>query len=243
MHTKILNATRKRNSKKSKLNIDNQVDDKPLDHITESIKTSNKLWIDIKKRLKEDITFINKSDDEKITIYQNTEYKNFYTEYPIVCRYMICMGQFSNKAFNKFLLKCKNVVHDPVKSREPGYNDDQWICRQSDYVKYLWESYQKQHYSKSDANTIWMQTYKTLKKEFLDFKNLHKEIEEKLKLDKQTNKTELVKEMLERLSKKEQTLDSESSNILMDNLRNKVMEQRKKKLIKSIETEVKKINP
>jgi adenine C2-methylase RlmN of 23S rRNA A2503 and tRNA A37 len=156
---------------------------------------------------------------------------------------MICMGQFSHKAFKRFLIKCKNVKHDPIKSREKGYHDDQWVSRQADYVRYLWEAYQQQHYSPSEAQNIWMHAYKTLNKEFQDFKDLHKEVEEKIKTDAKSNKTELVKELMRRLSSKEQGLDGESAEDLLKKLKDQLLEQRKKKLINSINTDVETILP
>jgi len=211
-------------------------------NIDVSINMANKLWNDIKKRVTNDPSFLEMSDNDKIGLYQKSEYKVFYTEFPIVSRYMICMGQFSNKALKKYLLKCKNVTHDPVKSREKGYVEDQWVQRQSDYVRYLWESYQKTHYSQAESNAIWQNTYEILKKEFQDFKDLHKEIEEKLKKDEKVNKDEMVKELLKRIANNEQSLDDETTKNLMINLKDKVISQRRKSVIASIENEVKKIN-
>lgn len=215
----------------------------PKDHIDVSTYTANKLWIDIKKRVNEDPKFIELPDNEKIEIYQKSEFKDFYIEFPIVSRYMICMGQFSNKAFKKYLIKCKNAKHDPVKSREKGYTEDQWVQRQADYVRYLWESYQKQHYSPTESTNIWQHAYSTLKKEFQDFKDLHDDVEKKLKEDEKINKGELVKEMLSRLANQEQSLDENTTKTLIAKLQDQVIEQRKKILIKSIETNVNVIPP
>lgn len=211
-------------------------------NIDVSINMANKLWNDIKKRVINDPSFIKMSDNEKIALYQNSEYRVFYTEFPIVSRYMICMGQFSNKALKRYLLKCKNTIHDPVKSREKGYIEDQWIQRQSDYVRYLWESYQKKHYNQTDSNAIWQNTYEILKKEFQDFKDLHKNIEEKLKKDEKLNKDEMIKELLKRLVDNEQSLDDETTEKLMTTLKDKLISQRHKSVMTSIENEVKKIN-
>jgi len=213
------------------------------DPIEFSTNVANKLWGDIKKRVREDSSFAEKPDSEKIEIYQKSEFKEFYTEFPIVCRYMICMGQFSTKAFNKYLLKCKNAVHDTTRAREKGYVEDQWVQRQADYVRYLWESYQRQHYNQADANDIWQHAYKTLKQEFQDFKDLHEDIEKKLKNTEKNNKGALVKEILNRLANNEQSLDDNSTKSLIEKLQYQVIEQRKKILIKSIEANVTKIQP
>ena len=209
------------------------------DHIEMSVAKANDLWCSIKKKVKDTPEFVELSDSKKIDIFQkDAEYKDFYTEFPIVCRYMICMGQFSNKAFKKFMVKCKTAKHDPVKSREKGYTEDQWVQRQADYVRYLWEAYQKQHYSPSESNNIWQHAYKTLKQEFKDFRDMHEDIEQKLKVEDQYNKSELVKEMLSRLSSTDQSLDVDTTQNLLKKLQQQVIDQRKRVLIKSIETDV-----
>lgn len=172
------------------------------DPVEKAIIDANKLWDDLKKRIVDDPEFMELSDTKKVEVYQNTEFKEFYITYPIVCRYMICMGQFSTKAFRRFLVKSVNMSKKPV-SKEKGYNEDQWIRRQSDYVRYLWESYQKSHFNKEDSNKIWEHSYDTLKKEFSDFREMHKEVEEKLKREKKENKIELVRELIERVKAQE----------------------------------------
>ena len=61
-------------------------------NIDEIVKIANNLWNDIKKRIKENPDFIKLTDAEKLSIYQNTDFKEFYNEMPIVGRYMICMS-------------------------------------------------------------------------------------------------------------------------------------------------------
>jgi hypothetical protein len=205
-----------------------------------NIELANKLWKDLKDRIKDNPSFIKKSDAEKIETYQTSEFKVFYTNFPIVCRYMICMGQFSNKAFKRYLMKCKMMEN----KRTPDYNaEDEWVKRQADYVRYLWEAYQKQHFNANDAKNIWQHAYKTLSQEFVDFKKLHTEVEAKLKNDDQYNKASMVKELLQRVSNEEQSLDSDTTNTLIKKLEDKLYIQRKKKLLDQIIKDVKKIEP
>lgn len=213
--------------------------------IESSLNTASRMWDDLKKRVNETPSFAELSDNEKIKIYQDTEYKNFYTEHPIVCRYMVCMGQFSGKAFKRYLLKCKSMsAQKPVIDRTvENPSEDRWIQRQADYVKYLWESYQRHHFNPSDAQDIWQNAYNTLSKECKDFKDMHKNIEERLKNENKTNKAELVKEMLTRISSEEQTLDDITTNKLIEKLKAQVMEQRRKKLIDQINSDVELIPP
>jgi hypothetical protein len=213
------------------------------DDINNSVEVSIKLWNDIKKRVAGDETFIKMSDIDKICLYQNSEFKTFYTEFPIVSRYMICMGQFSETALRRFLYKCKNVNHDKDKSREKGYSENQWIERQSDYVRYLWESYQNKKFMHSESNEIWKNTFEILKKEFQDFKDLHKEIENKLKKDDTVNKEELIKELLNRVVNDKQSFDDTTAKHLLDGLKEQVIKQRRKKLLVEIISMVTTIAP
>ena len=211
------------------------------DVIDISIEVANKLWQDLKKRIADDPKFVKKSDAEKIEIYQKSEFKEFYTNYPIVCRYIVCMGQFSNKAFKRYLLKCKTMSSQ--KDNANHNSEDEWVQRQADYIRYLWEAYQKQHFNASDAQEIWKHAYNTLTQEFADFKKLHEEVENKLKIDEKYNKSSMVKELLQRLSTSEQTLDSNTTTTLIKKLENKLYVQRKNSLITQIDKDVKKIEP
>jgi len=193
----------KTDSERKKIYSDIKKGEKKIDDpIEKAIIDANKLWDDLKKRIVDNPEFVELSDTKKVEVYQNTEFKEFYITYPIVCRYMICMGQFSTKAFRRFLVKSVNMAKEPVR-REKGYNEDQWVRRQADYVRYLWESYQKTHFKKEDSNKIWEHSYNTLKKEFSDFREMHKEVEEKLKREKKENKKELIKELIERVKTQE----------------------------------------
>ena len=210
-------------------------DDKTVTSNDDIINIANRLWLDLKKKVKENPDFGKIPDSEKLDLFhKNEEFKKFYTELPIVSRYMICMGQYSVKALKRYLKKCKNVKLDQSTSRESGYIEDQWIQRQADYVRYLWESYQKQHFSKKDSNAIWAHAYETLKKEFSDFRILHKEIEAKLQTNEKNNKNSLTKELLTRLSTNEQFLDDNSTKDLIVSLQDKLIKQRRREVMSDI---------
>ena len=240
---KILQAKRKETiDKPKKKTVKEEVKENET-YIEKSIRIGGNLWDDLKERVKNDPDFVNKNDNEKIDVYQNSEFKDFYSEFPIVCRYMICMGQFSGKAFKRFLIKCKDSSKNTNINREKDYNENQWIMRQADYVRYLWESYQNQHFNKEDSNKIWQHAYETLKNEFKEFKDMHKKIEDKLKTDNIYNKKKLIEEMVKRISNNEQKLDDESTKKLLYDLRETLLEQRKSNLIKSIKDDVEVIPP
>ena len=204
-----------------------------------AISDAKSLWNDIKDRIKNDPEFIKLPDNEKISIYQNSKYKEFYVNNPIVCRYMICMGQFSMNAFKKFLTKSENIAKRSTGSDKSKFSsEERWIMLQADYVRYLWEAYQRQHFSQTDSKCIWQHAYDSLTKEFSDFKKMHADIEEKLKSDKLTGKSELVKEMVRRIANDEQKLDEHSEAQLLNNLKNKLIEQRRRNMINQIKSDV-----
>jgi hypothetical protein len=206
-----------------------------------SVAKANEMWNDLKQRIKDDPEFVNKPDSEKVELYQKSGFKEFYTAYPIVCRYMLCMGQFSTKAFKRYLAKCISMSSVP---RTKDYDKEaEWIKRQADYVRYLWESYQKQHFNKSDSNAIWQNAYATLSKEMTDFKNLQKEIEAKMATSAKNNKTTMVKELLARLSNEEQSLDEKTTKELISKLEDKLINQRRKNVMNQINNDVPTITP
>ena len=227
--------SKKKTEKKSGQPIEKKTEkktEKPTDYIESCVYDADRLYEDLKKRIVEDPLFAQKPDSEKIDIYQKSEFKEFYIGFPIVSRYMICMGQYNAKAFKKFLIKCQNTKS--TERKETDTPEELWVQRQADYIKYLWESYQKPHFNREHANDIWRHAYKTLLNEFKDFKDLHKTIEDRLKVDDKNNKTSMVKELLHRISNNEQTLDSDSSKELIIKLQDQIFVQRKNKVLADI---------
>ncbi len=222
-----------------------------IDENTAHINNASELWQDIKKRVRDDTDFVSLPDSKKIEIYQKSEFKDFYTNFPIVCRYMICMGQFSMKAFKRFLKKTQNMLKlqqeqrqsRPITEKPKTNSEDEWVKRQADYVRYLWEAYQKSNFSTIEAQRVWQHAYTTLTKEFSDFKDLHKEIEEKLKVDGKTNKSEVVREMLSRVANEEQSFDEKTNEELIIKLNKQVIAQRRRNLLQQIKNDVETMLP
>lgn len=209
------------------------------EYINTALSEAQKLWDLIKKKSK-DPKFIALPDKDKINAV-SLDFHDFHKEFPIVSRYLICMGQYSHKAFKRYLIKIKNFK--PAKDREKGYMEDQWIRRQADYVRYLWEAYQRGHYNQTEAKSVWQEAYQTLKKEFLDFKNMHADIEKDLENDKKRNKIELVSELMQRLSSGDQSLDEKNMSELLEVMKIQLFRQRKEKTMKEINNSVNRIQP
>jgi hypothetical protein len=200
------------------------------EYITTALAEAHKLWVELKKKGK-DPEFVNLPDKDKIEMF-GVEFHSFNKEFPIVSRYLICMGQYSSKAFKRYLTKIRGFKHPEV--REKGYMEDQWVRRQADYVRYLWEAYQRVHVNQSESKEIWQDAYKTLKKEFVDFKSMHDSIEKDLEVEKEKNKVELIKELMSRLSSGDQSLDEKSMKELVEVMKIQLLQQRKENVTNQI---------
>ncbi len=184
------------------------------------LNKANDIWKTVKAYVMKDPEYKNMPDQEKMELFRTKfGYAMFMDEFPIVARYMVCHGQYSAKAFDRMLQKIERAVHPPPDQRKEGYMEDQWVCRQADYVQYLWESYQKRHYNTAERQWIWQTTYERLKKEFDDFRSMHKEIEERVKNEKKTLSGQNARELLERLASGTQNLSSEEEEFLLAQLK------------------------
>jgi len=182
--------------------------------------------------------FMSLNDKDKLEYFrEKLNCKEFMTEYPIVSRYMIVHGQYSNKAFRRMLEKIRKVVHPPPDQREKNYMEDQYVRRQADYVRYLWEAYQKSHYNTAEAQSVWDTTYKRLKGEFDDFRNKYKDIEENVKLEKKKLKSSNAKDLLDRLRTGSQTIqNTNDANHLMYEVKNILYKRRYANCLKQLKS-------
>jgi hypothetical protein len=212
------------------------------DFIDQCMETAENLWNDIKKRIKETPDFVKTTDDDKLKIYQNNEFKDFYTSYPIVCRYAICMGQYSSKAFKKFLQIFKSMK-EKTRSSSKDTKMDEWVKCQASYIKFLYQAYSRKIYSEREAQMVWQQAYNTLKQEFADFEKMQSEVEERLKKEEKYNRSEIVREMAKRISNEEQSLSTNSTNQLVDKLKIQVMKQRWRNMVSQVKSNVERIQP
>jgi hypothetical protein len=128
------------------------------------------------------------------------------------------------------------MKHPPPEERPKGYMEDQWIRRQADYVRYLWESYQHGHWNMDDAKYIWDDAYKSLKGEFDDFRDKHKEIEESRKVEEKKLKVSNAKDLLDRLCTGKQILDQQDEKELLYNLKARLYKRRFSNALKELTT-------
>ena len=223
----FLNKTIQENQTKADLT---QVVTKPSDNLPNEngkiprqkiIEKANEMWKTIKAYVSNHPDYKTINDQDKLDIFRTKfGYSIFMEEFPIVSRYMVCYGQYSAKAFEKMLRKIENVVHPAPDKRDKGYMEDQWVSRQADYVQFLWESYQKRHQNTAERQWIWKETYDRLKKEFDDFRDMHKEIEDRVKTEKKTLAGQNARELLERIAENKQSVTAEEEEFMLEQLKN-----------------------
>ena len=185
----------------------------------ELLEAANKMWDAVKIYVKQNPKFRELQDKQKLEVFRDKlGFSKFMEEFPIVSRYMVCMGQFKLKAFQRLLDKMKRTKYPPPEERDKKYMEDQWIRWQADYVQYLWEEYQKRHYNTAEKQWVWQETYKRLKGEFDDFRKMHEDIEEKVKQEKKTLSGKNARDLLERLKTGSQKLKPEDEEQLLQSL-------------------------
>ena len=187
------------------------------DYIKKAMTEAQALWDDVKVKAKTDGAFEGWEDKRKVDYFRDVmNYKNFMNDYPITSRCMIIGGQYSAKAFKRFLLKCKSIKHPPDDRRAKGYMEDQWLRRQADYVRYLWEEYQKGHFNVRDAQEKWQDAYTNLKTEMDDFRDKHDEVKQQVAEEKKLHKKEILQEMMDRIRNNQQNLPEEGQELLIE---------------------------
>ena len=179
----------------------------------EMVRRIDEMYAVVKKYSTEHSEFKDLPDKKKLELFR-PQYGELMNELPIVTRYMICMGQYSSKALHRVLHKTATMKHPPPDKREKGYMEDQWIRRQADYVQYMWEHYQRRHYNNAERVAVWEHTYRTLKGEFDDFRDMHKETEEKVKEEKKELVGRNFRDLLERLKTGKQNISEDERNFL-----------------------------
>lgn len=191
-----------------------------------------KMWKVLKDIVKSNSEFAGYDDKKKLSYFRDKlQYEQLMDEHPIVTRYMICLGQYSSKAFRRQLIKIKTCLSNVPVEREKGYMEDQWIMRQADYVRFLYEAYKKGKYDNLEAKMIWQNAYKSLKGEFDDFRKLYDDKKEEIEKNKQQFQQERTSELMESLRSGSKELPEEDMKNLIEKLKKIKAEKEKKENI------------
>ncbi len=228
-----------------------EVADRPLNDISH-IKDADEMTKHMKKIYELIITykqlhpnFEKESDRKKIEIItEKLCLGKIIEEFPIVTRYMICFGHFSEKAFREFLRRCENSKDDPIQMQKRGYRDDKWCQLQADYVTLLWREYNKyRHPSEKERKAVWTQTYQLLKKSFTDMKDKQKIAEKQVKEEKQLFNAENLKDYLERLHEGNQKVSPEDEPKVRLILENIILRGQMRNVFGELKSKIREIEP
>jgi hypothetical protein len=124
-------------------------------------------WRDVQLELKELPELAKLPDSEKIQYFYK-RHQEFYNNFPIVVRYMVCLNQFRAKAFEKYLRYMDRKISDAEKKLPSFKRANIWVRQQAMYVKYLYEA-NHPHCPVSDAEDVYNHAYSSLLAEFDSF--------------------------------------------------------------------------
>lgn len=141
-----------------------------------------------RNKLSNDDNYIKLSDKERIIKIQSMdEYKEFCKEFPIVSKYIIALGLFSSRAFNRYLDWKSNVrPSDYIRNKMINNPREQELWKNKYiygiYVKYLYQEKNK-HINLPEINRAYNLTVDALNEETNAFFDLY---EKELKSMKET---------------------------------------------------------
>jgi hypothetical protein len=173
---------------------DMSLDDRRKYSIDNAMKMGLDAW-DFVKDMARQSDYANMSDDKRVDALM-LKCKDFYQTFPVVSRYMVCMGQFSPRAFNRYLEKRHRSKPSP--NADQAEKADQLIRCQASYLQYLWESMQK-HVDTNRSKEIYQHSYKMLKEEVDKFKKQEKKIRFQLEKEKKEANVEKIVSMTDKI--------------------------------------------
>jgi len=206
-----------------------------LQYKLKTLETATRIWNETKKNFGTEY-FESLSDDERINEFYD-KYYDFFKEFPIVSRYMVCMRLFSKKAFKDFLKKIENCPKQ-ISSK----SEDWWIERRADYVFYLLKELGNNHNMETLKN-IRREVRDKLKEEFKNFERKYDNIEKKHKEDKKKYQYERLSELLNKIRTGDSNLSNESINLLIEKIEYAKINKFRILLLKEIREKVKLIEP
>lgn len=136
------------------------------------------------------------TDEQKIDmVMTNEQYRRFYMQFPVVARFIVCVNQYSAKAFRRYVAS-KCAPYAKPKEGEPSRE----IHLQARYVQNLWESLHP-HAPKSASNAMYNQSLRSLEAEEKAFKERYSKIEADYSSKHEANQIEKLKELVNELAK------------------------------------------
>jgi hypothetical protein len=156
--------------------MDNKGDEEKNIIINAVVKEASTMWIDYKKRIKDDSLFNDMSPQSRFEYYMKT-YIDFTRQWAIITRHISSYGMYNEKAVRLYVNKCITM---------PYKTDEEYCERQADYVKYLY-MYSKNHFPTNKLKEIWTNTKKCLMEELKSSREENEIIKNRRKKNKICN--------------------------------------------------------
>lgn len=165
-------------------------------YVEASVKYAEEFRIFVRQTSVAEPDYSEWTDEQKIDfIMLNERYKRFYMQFPVVARFIVCVNQFSMKAFRRYTQsKCAQYVKP--KEGEPSRE----IHLQARYVQNMWEDMHP-HAPKRASNAIYVQSLQSLDAEEKAFQKRYSKIEADLESKHSANQIEKLKELVNELAK------------------------------------------
>jgi hypothetical protein len=211
------------------------------------IKVGSALHLKVKDFRKKNPEYDTWSEKRKRAYFSEMpDFVDFVKDYPITARYIICLGQYSARAFRRMLDKTRRMMANlpPSDKRPKGYMEDEWIKRQADYVRYLWEDYQGKHVDLvSGGSKIWNETYKKLREEFDDFRNNYEETKKSVEAERKELDAANALAVFKRVAKDPGQVSEEELAGIVDELKRRLVKKHFKAVLQQLLRTVKAIAP
>ncbi len=203
-----------------------------------AIAKARAVWDDVKQSFENVPELAKLPDNEKIAYFYK-QHKEFYNEFPIVIRYMVCLGQFRVRAFEKFL-RFRELKIDDAEMKDPKFRKETvWVRQQAMYVKFLYEAYNSSC-SISEANEVYEHAYASLQAEFDEFQKKIKDAKQIYQEKEMNSRLVKIKELSHVLEQKSDGVQIECLAELRDALQRAIFSKTEKRCADSVTTDEKK---
>ncbi len=172
--------------------------------IEHQVLKSKQIWNDVKLSI--DSENFKELDEYSKLQYFQSQYAKFNKQHPLCIRFMVNHGKYNEKAFRRYMNKVANT--------KPG-DSDEFLHRQADYSVYLYKETTPK-WNSQQAESIWNTTYKVLKDETDNFKDLQDRCERIGDMVEDVVQAELREELQKQIEEL-RTLKNPDSHIMRTN--------------------------
>jgi phosphatidylserine/phosphatidylglycerophosphate/cardiolipin synthase-like enzyme len=170
------------------------------------IKHGRDLLYYVNDKLRADSTFLALDSEERFKqVSELDEHKQFILAFPIVSRYIIQLGMFSSKVFEKYLTHMNTIKPTPEERSKCMNNEEEqmlWLNKQRAlYVKWLHMN-KSNNQNTSEANDIYNQTVELLDSDTKKIFALINSEKQKMKVKDNKTANEIRENIIKNISEK-----------------------------------------